>query len=210
MATETVHLGVYETLADWEYGYATAFINQPDRQRQPGRYRVVTVAEAAGPVTTAGGARILPDLTVDELDPTDSAMLILPGASAWDEGRLTGMARVARRFLDHGVPVAAICGATAGLAREGVLDDRAHTSSAREYLDAVGYAGGSWYRDEPVVSDRGLITAGPQSAVDFARGIFVALDLYEDDVLDAWYALFRHQDPGPFTAMMADAATSTE
>lgn len=201
--TETVYLGVYDTLADWEHGYAVAGINQPEQQRRPGRYRVVTVAEEARPVTTAGGLRLLPDRTLDEIDPADGAMLILPGASAWDEGGLGAMARTAREFLERGVPVAAICGATAGLAREGLLDDRAHTSSVREYLEAVGYAGGRWYRDEPVVADRGLITAGPQSAVDFAHRIFVALDLYERDYLEAWYALFRNQDAAPFTALMA-------
>jgi putative intracellular protease/amidase len=53
-------------------------------------------------------------------------MLILPGGTAWDEGK-----------NGEGVPVAAICGATAGLARAGVLDTRRHTSNALEYLRAL-------------------------------------------------------------------------
>ena len=47
----------------------------------------------------------------------------------------------AAEFLDAGVPVAAICGATAGLAAEGLLDDRRHTSNAAEFLAATGYGG---------------------------------------------------------------------
>ena len=46
-----------------------------------------------------------------------------------------------------GVPVAAICGATAGLARAGLLDQRNHTSDAAGYLAATGYAGGAHYVD---------------------------------------------------------------
>ena len=54
---------------------------------------------------------------------------------------MAGFRAAARRFLTAGVPVAAICGATYGLALEGLLDDRAHTSNAAEYLAYSGYAG---------------------------------------------------------------------
>jgi putative intracellular protease/amidase len=202
MDVKTVHVAVYDTLADWEVGYAIAQINTPDYQRHPGRYRVVTVAETAEPITTTGGVRIVPDMALDDLRPDDSAMLILPGGRAWDEHKLASMARTAREFLKRDVPVAAICGATAGLAREGLLDDRAHTSSAPEYLAATGYEGADRYVREAAVTDGPLITAGPQAAVDFAREIFRRLDLYEPAILDAWYALYRHQDSAPFMAMM--------
>ncbi|MGW4631012.1 DJ-1/PfpI family protein, partial [Streptomyces rubiginosohelvolus] len=115
----TVHLAVYDTFADWETGYATAHLTQNG-------YTVRTVGLSREPVTTMGGLRVQPDLALDELRPQDSALLILTGAAGWDTGEtLAPFARAARTFLDAGVPVAAICGATAGLAREGLLDDRA-------------------------------------------------------------------------------------
>ena len=55
----------------------------------------------------------------------------------WDAGG-GAFAAAAARFLDAGVPVAAICGATAGLARAGLLDKRLHTSAAAGYLMATG------------------------------------------------------------------------
>lgn len=75
-----------------------------------------------------GGLRVLPDLTFEQLRPQDSAMLVLPGADTWDQVPTANLAAVrsAQEFLSAGVPVAAICGATAGLARAGLLDDRAH------------------------------------------------------------------------------------
>jgi hypothetical protein len=57
--TNTVHLGVYDTLADWEAGHAIAAINKPDYQREPGRFRVRTVGATTDPITTVGGVRIL-------------------------------------------------------------------------------------------------------------------------------------------------------
>lgn len=205
MMTQTVHLAIYDGLSDWEVGYATAHVNGPQFQREPDRYRVATVAERPEPVTTMGGVRIVPDLVLDELTPADSAMLILPGATTWDAGGNVAFARAARAFLDAGVPVAAICGATAGLAAAGVLDDRDHTSNAAEYLAYTGYAGGDRYRDEPAVTDGDLITASGVAPVEFAREVFRRLDLYEPAVLDAWYKLYGRRDPAGFHELMAAA-----
>ena len=116
-----------------------------------------------------GGVRILPDALLADLDPADSDLLVLPGGEIWDAGGGDAFAAAAARFLDAGVPVAAICGATAGLARAGLLDKRDHTSAAPEYLAATGYAGGDRYVDARAVVDGDLITAGPQSPVQFAR-----------------------------------------
>ncbi|MGW6398719.1 DJ-1/PfpI family protein [Streptomyces sp. NPDC055134] len=184
-----VHLAVYDTLADWESGHATAHLAR-------GGYGIRTVALDAGrAVTTIGGVRIEPDLALDELRPEDSALLILTGADLWDTGDgLAPFARKARAFLDAGVPVAAICGATAGLAREGLLDDRAHTSAVPMYLDATGYKGGGRYVDADAVTDGGLITAGPTEPVAFAREILGGLGVFEGELLDAWYRLFHDSD----------------
>ncbi len=132
---QIVHLFVFDTLADWETGYAIAGINNPDAQANPGRYQIKTVGLTTEPVTTIGGVRILPDLTLDEVKP--DAMLILPGGEAWDEGKNGEILDLAKQCLKTGTPVAAICGATAGLARAGILDNKHHTSNALEYLQAT-------------------------------------------------------------------------
>ncbi|WP_030679352.1 DJ-1/PfpI family protein [Streptomyces rimosus] len=210
----TVHLAVYDTLADWEYGHAAAHLRTGDAFRA-GRtgFGIVTVGlGTARPVTTMGGLRITPDLALDALAPEDSALLILPGAGLWDAGEaLAPFARKARAFLDADVPVAAICGATAGLAREGLLDGRTHTSGAADYLAAQdGYRGGERYRDADAVRDRGLITAGPTEPVAFAREILAELDVMEPQVLDAWFRLFRHSDASAFPVLMGAGQTAEE
>ncbi|MEI2760786.1 DJ-1/PfpI family protein [Methanothrix soehngenii] len=72
------------------------------------------------------GFAFSPTWLLNELSQRDSAIFILPGGIAWDEGKNKEAIEVARVFLDSGVPVAAICGATAGLARGGLLDCRRH------------------------------------------------------------------------------------
>jgi putative intracellular protease/amidase len=193
-----VHLAVYDTLADWETGYATAHIVSPSWQQEPDRFRVVTVGPTREPVTSMGGMRIQPDLAIDELDPADSAMLILPGSNIWHTQVFTPFASASRRFLDAGVPVAAICGATGGLALAGLLDDRAHTSNAAEFLAGTGYAGSALYRDEPAVVDGDLITASGIAPVDFAIAIFRRLGIYSESVLGSWTKLYRDHDAAGF------------
>ncbi|MFH8975169.1 DJ-1/PfpI family protein [Streptomyces sp. NPDC017890] len=198
-----VHLAVYDTLADWETGHATAFLARAG-------YPVRTVGTGSAPVTSIGGLRIQPDLALAGLRPEDSSLLILPGADLWTDtsaaaaggsADLAPFARTARAFLDAGVPVAAICGATAGLAREGLLDDRAHTSAVSSYLAATGYAGGERYVEADAVTDRGLITAGPTEPVAFAREVLGLLGAYEGEVLDAWYRLFHDSDPQAYAVL---------
>ncbi|UYQ63482.1 DJ-1/PfpI family protein [Streptomyces peucetius] len=197
MTRRTVHLAVYDTYADWETGHTTAHLTQNG-------FTVRTVGPTTDPVTTMGGVRIQPDLALADLDPADSALLILTGASLWDTGDdLAPFAAAARAFLDTGVPVAAICGATAGLAREGLLDDRAHTSAVPFYLDATGYKGGEHYVDADAVTDGDLITAGPTEPVAFAREVFSRLGVYEGEKLDAWYRLFHDSDPAAFEVLNA-------
>jgi len=191
MKQQNVNLFVFDSLSDWEAGYAIAGINNPQFQKNPGRYRVRSVSLRKSPVMTIGGIRIQPDLALEELSPTDCAMFIMPGGTAWDEGKNTEAVEVARTFLASSIPVAAICGATAGLARGGLLDTRRHTSNAREYLAATQYLGAELYEDTPAVTDNNLITAPAMAPVDFAYHIFKCLDIYSPPVLEAWYGLFK-------------------
>jgi putative intracellular protease/amidase len=201
--TDTVHVAVYDTFADWEVGYAIAHINKPLWHKQPGRFVVTTVGATRDPITTMGGMRVVPDATLDEVGPQDSAMLILAGNDIWNTEQFTPFADKAREFLDADVPVAAICGATGGLALAGVLDDREHTSNAAEFLQGVGYAGGHLYRDEPAVSDRDLITGSANAPVEFARAILARLEVFEPNVLESWFKLYGQRDPAGFYELMA-------
>ncbi|RST08554.1 glutamine amidotransferase [Streptomyces sp. WAC05374] len=189
---KTVHLAVYDTLADWETGHATAWLARSG-------YEIRTVGPTSEPVTSIGGLRITPDAALADLRPEDSALLILPGADLWDTSDdLAPFAATARAFLDAGVPVAAICGATAGLAREGLLDDRPHTSAVSFYLAATGYKGGEHYVDTDAVTDGDLITAGPTEPVAFAREVLGRMGAFEGAKLDAWYRLFHDSDPAAY------------
>jgi len=140
MGKRTIHLFVFDGFSDWEPSRAIAQLN--------GSFRVLTVAAAPAPVSTAGGLRIVPDLTLDKLAPAHSALMVLPDGETWQTGGNRGAARKAAEFLRAGIPVAAIGGAALALARLDLLGDRKliaadHTATAdlaREILGALQIA----------------------------------------------------------------------
>lgn len=196
-----VHLFVFDGMADWEVGYLTAGIHNPEFQKTPGSLAIRTVAVSDKPVKTAGGLRVLPDLLLSALKPRASAMLVLPGGAAWDQKKNRQAAAMAASFIEQQVPVAAICGATAGLARAGLLDNVPHTSNARDYLAQTGYAGAAYYHDEPAFTAGTLITASGVHPLEFARHVFALLDVYPPRVLAWWYQLHKTGDPKYYAAL---------
>ena len=202
--TETMHCAVYDDLADWEVGHLLAELRTGRFTGRP--FEVRTVAASLDPITSMGGVRIVPDLALADLEPQDSALLILPGTSLYDAGGGSEFIATAGRFLDAGVPVAAICGATFGLAKAGLLDEREHTSAAAEYLASSGYAGTQHYRDERAVIGGDLVTAGPQSPVQFARMTLQRLGLASPEVLDAYETVFHRGDPSGYPVLMQASA----
>ena len=198
-ATKDVHLFVLDSLSDWEPGYAIAHINRP-APNVASDYSVKTVGLSRAPIRTMGGLTVVPDLALGELVPAQSAMLILPGAEIWEDAKTDPALAKARAFIEAGVPVAAICGATFGLARAGLLDDRRHTSDAAEYLASSGYRGTALYVNEAVVDDRGVITASAMASLEFARAILERLRVFPKAALDAWYGLYTTRDPAYFFA----------
>jgi putative intracellular protease/amidase len=199
----TVHIVVFDSLADWEAGHLSVELRTGRFTGTP--FDIVTVAESHEPVTTMGGLRLLPDMLITDLDPVSSDLLVLPGGELWDVGGGAAFANAAIRFLAAGVPVAAICGATAGLARAGVLDERRHTSAAAEYLAATRYAGGERYEDARAVADGGLVTAGPDAPVQFARATIALLGLMPNAALEAYEGVFARGDATCFPALMEAA-----
>ena len=205
----TVHVALYDGWADWEIAHLMARVSNPAWQHDPGTWQIRTVSESLAPVTSMGGLHAVPDLAAADLTPADSAMLVLPGAGGWEQAGIPWAAALASQFLDAEVPVAAICGATAGMAHAGLLDHRRHTSAVPQYLAATGYAGGTLYQDEDAVIDQNLITAGPVDELPFARAALEVLGVFTPEILDAWYRVFTEHDVQAYGILAAAEARTT-
>ncbi|WP_025683800.1 type 1 glutamine amidotransferase family protein [Paenibacillus maysiensis] len=201
----TVYLYVFDTMADWEIGYLTAELNS-------GRYykkglapsKIVTVGIEKIPVTTMGGLKILPDIKLDECSLESTDALILPGGDTWTETIHQPILKIVEGCLKEGILVAAICGATMGLAQTGLLNSRWHTSNDLEYLKMIcpTYTGEKYYKMESAVTDGKLITASGTAPLEFSVHVLKALGVFSSKTLDAWYGLNKTQDSKYFYELM--------
>ncbi len=200
-----VYLYVFDTMADWEPALAVAELNS-GRCFKPGvpKFTVRTVGLTLQPVVTMGGLRIVPDLALDACAPDEAALLLLPGGETWQESLHAPVVAKAKECLAAGGYVAAICGATLALAQAGLLNDRLHTSNDLEYLKTVcpDYSGERYFRPEPAVCDRRVITASGLAPLDFARQILENLGVLHPATLAAWYNLFVTRKVEYFQALM--------
>ena len=165
--TRTAHVALYDTLADWEIGYLLVELRTGRFTDEP--WQIVTVAASAEPITTMGGLRIVPDLALTDLDPAASDLLILPGADLWDDGGGDDFAAAAAGSWRPGSRWRRSAGRRPGWPAPGCWTGDGtparHPSTSRP----PGTPGGDHYVDQRAVVDGDLVTAGPQSPVQFAR-----------------------------------------
>jgi putative intracellular protease/amidase len=199
-----VQVYVFDTLADWEPGHAIAELNSGRFLKPEARIPVRTVGRTNDPVKTMGGLRLLPDTTLDQVTPDNTAVLLLSGGTTWFEPVHAPVVEKARALLAGGVLVAAICGATMRLARDGLLDSRAHTSDNLDALKATcpSYRGEAFFKQAPAVTDGNLITASGLAPLDFAYHILKKLEVMTAEALQAWFKLYQTRQPEFFFALM--------
>ncbi|RLL48099.1 glutamine amidotransferase [Oceanobacillus piezotolerans] len=205
MHTKNVYLYVFNTMSDWEYGYLIAELNS-------GRYfkkdlaplKVVTVGANKEIITTMGGLSIKPDTSLDECTFEGKDLLILPGGTTWREDIHQPILERIGESLRLGTIVAAICGATEGLANMGYLDSRKHTSNDLEYIKMVcpNYNGEKFYEIGPAVSDANLVTASGVAPLEFAMEVLKKIDVFTQDTLHSWYNLNKTHKPEYFFQLM--------
>ncbi|WP_340818857.1 type 1 glutamine amidotransferase family protein [Methanolobus sp. WCC4] len=203
--TKIAYLYVLDTMADWESGFLIAELNTGRAFRKDAeKYTVRTVGITKEPVVTMGGVRILPDTGIDELTTADAGVLILPGGDTWLEDIHNPLMEKVQEFLDAGILVAAICGATMGLARAGLLDNRPHTSNDLEFLKSVcpNYTGDKFYRHEDGILGGNIITASGIAPLEFTREVLKELDVLSPETLEAWYKLYATHESQYFYELM--------
>jgi len=66
--------------------------------------------------------------------------------------------------------------------------------NAPEYW-ATNYRGAALYQNQPAITAGNVIIASSTAPLEFAYHIFKTLDLYDAQILEAWYGLLRRVMP---------------
>jgi putative intracellular protease/amidase len=206
-----VYFYMLDTMADWEYGFLLAELNSKRYFSHPKKdLEIITISNDKSPKTSMGGFKIVPDIAIDEMSFSEEDFLILPGGDTWLEKENEEILIKSRMLIDNDMNVAAICGATIGLARHGALDSKLHTSSDKNYLKMVcpEYKGEEFYKDEVVVNDKNLITATGVAPIEFTYEVIRTLKVFSDETLYNWYGLYDKKEAEYFFGLMKSLQNS--
>lgn len=151
--------------------------------------RVEFVARAVEELRDESGLRMLPDRSIDEVDPDHLTVVIVPGGNPDSVIEDPAVLDWLRRAGDAGVLVGAICAGVALVASAGLVAGRRFTHNYRwpwtmpEHAAMVEplWDGGLVEEDRTVgvVRDGSLVSALPNAPIEFAMEVLVALDLYD-------------------------------
>jgi putative intracellular protease/amidase len=182
------YLFVFDGLADWEPALALCEI------RKSGKYDVLAAGHSRQPVVTMGGLKVLPDIALDEVEPRETAIFIVPGGNRWEEGPDQKLDEVLRSLHAENILIGALCAATLEIARAGLTPGVRHTSNAKSYLKKMvpEYKDERFYVEELAVTDHKIITASGLGSVEFAREVILELGIYGAANTQMWFEMFKN------------------
>lgn len=176
-----------EGFADWEGSYLLPELAE-------NKIPYVIVSETGKPVTSIGRLRVTPDAGILDINKLEISGLIMIGSDTWQDPSQNRKAiMLAAELLSRQVLVAAICAATIALAREGLLDQRKHTSNDLAMLKKIvpTYKGEQFYLNQLAVTDGNLITASGIGPIEFAKEVINSLRLFSDEKMQHWFKMFK-------------------
>jgi protease I len=156
-------------------GFRDEELQEPRKLLEEQGAKVAVASSSMEPAEGMLGARVLPDVLVEDVRVTDfDAVVFVGGKGATEYWNDRQAHRIAREALQNGKVVAAICLAPVTLANAGVLKGKKATvwESESSKLQAQGahYTGAAVEIDGPIITGN-----GPEAAKEFGEAIAAAL-----------------------------------
>ena len=176
---------ILDEFADWEAAFLSSALNDKNITKN---YTTNFASIDKNLKKSMGNLKVLPDLTLKEIDENDVDGLVLIGGRTWRsqiEETNTKIVELVKKFKnDPDKVVGAICDAAYFLATNGLLNDRKHTvNSFDEIKDNSNYTNSKNFVEMESVIDGNLVTAKGDSSIHFAKNVMIALgDIPEKNV----------------------------
>ena len=176
---------ILDEFADWEAAFLSSALNDKNITKN---YTTNFASIDKNLKKSMGNLKVLPDLTLKEIDENDVDGLVLIGGRTWRsqiEETNTKIVELVKKFKNNpNKVVGAICDAAYFLATNGLLNDRKHTvNSFDEIKDNSNYTNVKNFVEMESVIDGNLVTAKGDSPVHFAKNVMMALgDIPEKNV----------------------------
>ena len=182
---KNIVLIILDEFADWEAAFLSSALNDKNITKN---YTTNFASIDKNLKKSMGNLKVLPDLTLKEIDENDVDGLVLIGGRTWRsqiEETNTKIVELVKKFKnDPNKVVGAICDAAYFLATNGLLNDRKHTvNSFDEIKDNSNYTNSKNFVEMESVIDGNLVTAKGDSPIHFAKNVMMVLgDIPEKNV----------------------------
>lgn len=176
---------ILDEFADWEAAFLSSALNDKNITKN---YTTNFASIDKNLKKSMGNLKVLPDLTLKEIDENDVDGLVLIGGRTWRsqiEETNTKIVELVKKFKNNpNKVVGAICDAAYFLATNGLLNDRKHTvNSFDEIKDNSNYTNSKNFVEMESVIDGNLVTAKGDSPIHFAKNVMMVLgDIPEKNV----------------------------
>ena len=176
---------ILDEFADWEAAFLSSALNDKNITKN---YITNFASIDKNLKKSMGNLKVLPDLTLKEIDENDVDGLVLIGGRTWrsqTEETNSKIVELVKKFKNNSDKVVgAICDAAYFLATNGLLNDRKHTvNSFDEIKDNLNYTNAKNFVEMESVIDGNLVTAKGDSSIHFAKNVMIALgDIPEKNV----------------------------
>jgi protease I len=145
-------------------------------------WKVDVAAPKKTEINGENGYSLMPDKIIDEVNPDDYDLLIIPGGSpdgAPSVVRKNKKAQnITKSFFDKNKPVASICHGPWTLAEAGVVKGRHLTSYWNDGVpEDIKKAGGIWEDKEVVVDDNLVTSRWPMDLAAFNRELMKLVEI---------------------------------
>jgi putative intracellular protease/amidase len=177
-----------EKFADWEGAYLASELEFPSLIDDSG-YTVKTVALSKDPVQSIGGFKVLPDYDLDSI-PKDYDALVLIGGTSWRKEIAKKILPLIDDAIHKDKVIGAICDGSVFFATHGYVNHINHTADTLEDLLSIRptkYKNQSHYQEAQAVRDGQIVTANGSAAIEFAKEMLIALNVYDTAQADVFY-----------------------
>lgn len=189
MSNEILYI-LLPDFASHEMVYLMEAISSDEQQLKPApKYINKIVAPTMEPVTAIGGYKIIPDYSFETM-PKEYAALLLIGGFGWLTPVAEKVTPIVSQAMESGKIVGAICNAASFLAKQGFLNNVAHTGNGIDQLKLWGgenYTNAAMYRHEQAVADRNIVTANGSAALEFTKEVLSLLKNDTPERIEMYY-----------------------
>ena len=166
------YLFLYDRFADFEITPLLLFLRE--------KSDVVTFSFEKGVQKSEGQLKVVVDKSLDEVNPEDVDLLIIPGGNPEPYRERTDFHELLKLLHKRDTTIAAICGGPGFLAHAGLLKGLrvAHGYSPE---DAQRVFEGSIVTDDDVVIEGNIVTARGQAFAEFAVAVYGKLGFFKNE-----------------------------